>query len=137
MARRPVRRPAVAARPACTLARRAAMRRLGFGRPVPVTVPVVRTRGVLGVGRLSLGPGAPGVRGGPGERLARRSPPWSSGPGAKVADAQLIGCPVRVTIGKRTATEGSADVQVRRGREQRPVAVAEVAATVQAVLSEA
>jgi prolyl-tRNA synthetase len=61
----------------------------------------------------------------------------SSGPGAKFADAELIGCPVRVTIGKRTATEGSADVQVRRGRDQRPVASGEVAAAVQAALSEA
>ena len=61
----------------------------------------------------------------------------ASGPGAKFADAELIGCPVRVTIGKRTATEGSADVQVRRGREQRPVAVGDVAASVQAALSEA
>ena len=61
----------------------------------------------------------------------------SSGPGAKFADAELIGCPVRVTVGKRTATEGSADVQVRRGRDQRPVAVADVAAAVHAALSEA
>src|SRR2546423_5486016 len=57
MARRAVRRPAVAARPAWTLARRAAMRRFGLGRPTPAAV-VARTRGVLGVGRLSLGPGA-------------------------------------------------------------------------------
>ena len=61
----------------------------------------------------------------------------SAGPGAKFADAELIGCPVRVTVGKRTATEGSADVQVRRGRDQRPVPVADVAAAVQAALSEA
>jgi prolyl-tRNA synthetase len=61
----------------------------------------------------------------------------AAGPGAKFADAELIGCPVRVTIGKRTATEGSADVQVRRRRDQRPVAVGDVAAAVQAALSEA
>ena len=61
----------------------------------------------------------------------------SSGPGAKFADAELIGCPVRVTVGKRTATDGSADVQVRRGRDQRPVPVADVAAAVHAALSEA
>jgi prolyl-tRNA synthetase len=61
----------------------------------------------------------------------------SAGPGAKFADAELIGCPVRVTVGKRTATEGSADVQVRRGRDQRPVPVADVAAAVHAALSEA
>jgi prolyl-tRNA synthetase len=61
----------------------------------------------------------------------------AAGPGAKFADAELIGCPVRVTVGKRTATEGSADVQNRRSREQRPVAVGEVTAVVQGVLSEA
>ena len=33
--------------------------------------------------------------------------------------------PARVTVGKRTATEGTADVQVRRGREQSSLAVAE------------
>src|SRR5581483_4956023 len=44
MARRPVRRPAVAARPASVLARRAAIRRFGRGRPAPGAV--VRTRGV-------------------------------------------------------------------------------------------
>ncbi len=61
----------------------------------------------------------------------------SSGPGAKFADAELIGCPVRVTVGKRTAAEGSADVQIRRGRDQRPVAVVDVAAAVHAALAEA
>jgi prolyl-tRNA synthetase len=61
----------------------------------------------------------------------------ATGPGAKFADAELIGCPVRVTIGKRTATEGSADVQVRRSRDQQAVAVGDVAAAVQAALSEA
>jgi prolyl-tRNA synthetase len=61
----------------------------------------------------------------------------STGPGAKFADAELIGCPVRVTVGKRTAIEGSADVQVRRGRDQRPVPVGDVPAAVQAALSEA
>ena len=61
----------------------------------------------------------------------------SSGPGAKFADAELIGCPVRVTVGKRTAAEGSADVQIRRGRDQRPVAVVDVSAAVHAALAEA
>jgi len=61
----------------------------------------------------------------------------AAGPGAKFTDAELLGCPVRVTVGKRTATDGSADVQVRRGREQRPVPVGDVGAAVQAALSEA
>ena len=61
----------------------------------------------------------------------------AAGPGAKFADAELVGCPVRVTVGKRTATDGSADVQVRRGREQRAVPVDGVIAAVQAALQEA
>ena len=36
-------------------------------------------------------------------------------PGAKFADAELLGCPVRVTIGKRAAADGMAEVQIRSG----------------------
>jgi prolyl-tRNA synthetase len=39
--------------------------------------------------------------------------------GEKFADAELLGCPLRLTIGKRSAEAGEVDVQVRRGREQR------------------
>lgn len=39
------------------------------------------------------------------------------GPGAKFADAELLGCPLRLTIGKRSAESGEAEVQVRRGQE--------------------
>jgi prolyl-tRNA synthetase len=39
-------------------------------------------------------------------------------PGAKFADAELLGCPVRLTIGKRSIAEGTVEVQVRRGREE-------------------
>jgi len=44
-------------------------------------------------------------------------------PGFKFADAELIGCPVRVTVGKK-AGEGIVEVQPRRGgaREEVPVA---------------
>jgi len=58
-------------------------------------------------------------------------------PGSRFADAELIGMPARVTVGKRTATEGTADVQVRRGREQRSLPVAEVAAAVRAAVDAA
>ena len=46
---------------------------------------------------------------------------WTTGtpaPGCKFADAELIGAPVRLTVGKRTVSEGTVDVQARRGREQ-------------------
>ncbi len=44
-----------------------------------------------------------------------------AGPGDKFADAELLGCPVRVTVGRRTLAAGELEVQVRRGREKRAV----------------
>jgi prolyl-tRNA synthetase len=61
----------------------------------------------------------------------------AASPGSRFADAELIGMPVRVTVGKRTATEGTADVQVRRGREQRSLAAADVGAAVRAAVDAA
>jgi prolyl-tRNA synthetase len=46
-----------------------------------------------------------------------------AGPGEKFADAELLGCPARVTVGRRTLAAGEVEVQVRRGRESRTVAV--------------
>ena len=40
-----------------------------------------------------------------------------AGPGEKFADAELIGAPVRVTVGRRTLAGGEIEVQKRRGRE--------------------
>ncbi|MCL2418145.1 MAG: His/Gly/Thr/Pro-type tRNA ligase C-terminal domain-containing protein, partial [Conexibacteraceae bacterium] len=42
-----------------------------------------------------------------------------AGPGEKFADAELLGCPLRVTVGRRTLQSGEIEVQVRRGRETR------------------
>jgi prolyl-tRNA synthetase len=42
------------------------------------------------------------------------------GPGEKFADAELLGCPLRLTVGKRAVESGEVEVQVRRGRETRP-----------------
>jgi prolyl-tRNA synthetase len=39
------------------------------------------------------------------------------GPGEKFADAELLGCPLRLTIGRRALESGEVEVQVRRGRE--------------------
>jgi prolyl-tRNA synthetase len=44
-----------------------------------------------------------------------------AGPGEKFADAELLGCPLRVTVGKRTLTGGELEVQIRRAREARSV----------------
>jgi prolyl-tRNA synthetase len=42
-----------------------------------------------------------------------------AGPGEKFADAELLGCPLRVTIGRRTLQNQEIEVQVRRGQESR------------------
>jgi prolyl-tRNA synthetase len=39
--------------------------------------------------------------------------------GEKFADAELLGCPLRLTVGKRSVEAGELEVQVRRGRELR------------------
>jgi prolyl-tRNA synthetase len=44
-----------------------------------------------------------------------------AGPGEKFADAELLGCPLRLTIGRRTVGAGEIEAQVRRGRESRSV----------------
>jgi prolyl-tRNA synthetase len=41
------------------------------------------------------------------------------GPGGKFADAELLGVPLRLTVGRRTLESGEIEAQVRRGREQR------------------
>ncbi|HEX4564737.1 MAG TPA: aminoacyl--tRNA ligase-related protein [Solirubrobacteraceae bacterium] len=43
-----------------------------------------------------------------------------AGPGEKFADAELLGVPLRLTVGRRALEEGSIEVQIRRGREQAP-----------------
>ena len=42
-------------------------------------------------------------------------------PGEKFIEAELLGCPLRVTVGKRTLPDGPLEVQVRRGKEKREV----------------
>jgi prolyl-tRNA synthetase len=44
-----------------------------------------------------------------------------AGPGEKFTDAELLGCPLRVTVGRRTLSGHEVEVQVRRGREPRAV----------------
>jgi prolyl-tRNA synthetase len=49
------------------------------------------------------------------------------GPGAKFADAELLGCPLRLTAGKRSLASGELEAQVRRGRESRTLPLEEAA----------
>jgi prolyl-tRNA synthetase len=46
--------------------------------------------------------------------------------GEKFADADLIGCPVRVTVGKKTLDDDSVDVRDRVSGEERRVAIGEL-----------
>jgi prolyl-tRNA synthetase len=54
-----------------------------------------------------------------------------AGAGEKFADAELLGCPLRVTIGRRTLESGELEVQVRRGREARSLPLDGAAAAVE------
>jgi prolyl-tRNA synthetase len=44
-----------------------------------------------------------------------------AGPGDKFAVAELLGCPLRVTVGRRTLESGDIEVQIRRGLQARTV----------------
>ncbi len=49
-------------------------------------------------------------------------------PGSKFKDADLIGIPIRVTVGNRALKEGQFEVQLRAGGEREMMAIAETAA---------
>ncbi|MEZ5099468.1 MAG: proline--tRNA ligase [Thermoleophilia bacterium] len=51
-------------------------------------------------------------------------------PGEKFADADLIGCPVRVTVGKKALEDGQVDVKRRASGEEARVPASQVAAAV-------
>ena len=46
--------------------------------------------------------------------------------GEKFADADLIGCPYRITVGKKTLEDGAVDVLVRQTGEESRVKLDEV-----------
>jgi prolyl-tRNA synthetase len=50
--------------------------------------------------------------------------------GEKFADADLIGCPVRVTVGRKVAEDGTVDVRERTKGEDNAVSVGELVSTV-------
>jgi prolyl-tRNA synthetase len=52
--------------------------------------------------------------------------------GEKFADADLIGCPIRVTVGKRTEEDGAVDVRERASGEEVRVPISELAGKVAA-----
>jgi prolyl-tRNA synthetase len=46
--------------------------------------------------------------------------------GEKFADADLIGCPVRITVGRKTLEDGSVDVRTRESGQERRALIADV-----------
>ncbi len=55
-------------------------------------------------------------------------------PGEKFADADLIGCPVRVTVGKKTLEDGQVDLLVRAGRAEERLPDAQAATRIATLL---
>jgi prolyl-tRNA synthetase len=51
-------------------------------------------------------------------------------PGVKFADADLLGLPVRVTVGKKTLEANTVDVRTRKNPEQTSVSLEKVVETV-------
>ena len=56
--------------------------------------------------------------------------------GVKFNDADLIGYPVRITVGKKSAAEGTVEIKVRRTGEQEVVPIDQAVARVQAILAD-
>jgi prolyl-tRNA synthetase len=50
--------------------------------------------------------------------------------GEKFADADLIGCPWRVTVGRKTLEDGAVDLRRRESGEERRVAIADLGGSV-------
>ena len=57
-------------------------------------------------------------------------------PGEKFADAELLGCPLRLTVGKRGLEAGEVEAQVRRGRQARSLPLEGAAAAAEALWRE-
>jgi prolyl-tRNA synthetase len=59
-----------------------------------------------------------------------------AGPGEKFADAELLGCPLRITVGRRTLAAGELEIQIRRGMEKRGVPIEGAAQAIEALWRE-
>jgi len=57
------------------------------------------------------------------------------GAGEKFKDAELLGCPLRVTVGKRSLKNGSVEVQIRRSAEQIELPLEGLGASVQELVT--
>ncbi len=59
----------------------------------------------------------------------------AAGTGEKLTDAELLGCPLRVTVGKRTLAEGEVETQARRSGQDGRVTSQDAAARVRELLA--
>ena len=59
-----------------------------------------------------------------------------AGPGEKLTDAELLGCPLRVTVGKRTLAEGEVETQLRRDGEDGRIPVDGAAERISQILAD-
>jgi prolyl-tRNA synthetase len=50
-----------------------------------------------------------------------------AGPGEKLTDAELLGCPLRVVVGRKALAEGEVEAQERRGGAEHRLAVGDAA----------
>jgi prolyl-tRNA synthetase len=57
-------------------------------------------------------------------------------PGVKFADADLLGLPVRVTVGKKTLEAGTVDVRTRKNKDQKSVSLEQIVETVKHELAD-
>jgi prolyl-tRNA synthetase len=69
-----------------------------------------------------------------GERLEVLYDDRDAGPGEKLTDAELLGCPLRVVVGRKSLAEGQVEAQVRGSGEERRVSADAAAAEVAALL---
>ena len=56
-------------------------------------------------------------------------------PGVKFKDADLLGIPMRITVGNLLAKEGLVELKIRKTREEQKVRPAEVVATIESLRS--
>jgi prolyl-tRNA synthetase len=57
-----------------------------------------------------------------------------AGPGEKLTDAELLGCPLRLVVGRRGLADGVVEAQVRAGGEEHRLPVAAAATGAQELL---
>jgi prolyl-tRNA synthetase len=69
-----------------------------------------------------------------GERLEVLYDDREAGPGEKLTDSELLGCPLRVVVGRKTLAEGQVETRARASGEDRRVRADGAAAQVAALL---